>query len=91
MIARIGPEVLERLIGQDRPGEGDVEAIALTLSGTGVASGKEHAAGLGKATAKEKARGGHATFEAIHDVAVVKSNTAVLSRWPDPCPTEKAE
>lgn len=92
VIAYIGPDTLEKLTGEDRPTEREVEGIALTVSGTGIASEAPHAAGLEKATAKEQTRWwAQSMYETVAGAIVAKGDTPFAPLWTDRYPTEKAE
>ncbi|MCH7224856.1 Amuc_1102 family pilus-like protein [Haloferula sp. A504] len=92
LIAFIGPDTLEKLTGEDRPNEGDVEGIALTVSGPGVASEGSRAAGLEKATAKEQTRWwAKSMYETVAEAIVAKDRTPFAPLWWDRYPTEKVD
>jgi hypothetical protein len=92
VIAFIGPDTLEKLTGKDRPSEGDVEAVALTLSGPGILNDEKHAAGLQKATAKEESKWwSSGKYQTMDGLIVAKSKTPFASLWSDRYPFEKPE
>lgn len=92
VIAFIEPDVLERLTGEKRPREDDLEALALVVSGPRIASDKKHAAGLEMATAMEKdGWWKRSMFETMADAVVAKSKTPFAPLWSDRYPTEKPE
>lgn len=92
LIAFIGPDTLEKLTGEVRPREGDIEAVAVTVSGPGVLSDGSRAKGLEKATAKEDARWWAAgLYETLNDLIVAKSKTPFAPLWTDRHPAERAE
>ncbi len=90
--AYISPDTLEKLLGKDRFGDNDIEAVALVISGPGIVSDGKHAAGLQKATAAEESKwwttGKYTTMEGV---VLAKSKTPFAPLWTDHYPVEKTE
>lgn len=90
--AYIGPDTLEKLTGADRPREGDIEAVALTVSGPNIINEGPHKAGLEAATAKEDTRWWtQGTYKTVPEAIVAKSQTPFAPLWSDRYPAEKEE
>ena len=88
--AYIEPETLERITGDPRPGEREIEGYALTLSGPGIAEGK-HAEGLAMASAKEESKWwAEWKHESLDGLIIPKSKTPFASLWTDRYPAEMA-
>lgn len=92
LVAYIGPDDLEKMTGKNRPGEGDIEAAALVISGPGILADAKHAPGLQKATALEKHKWwSSGKYPAMDGLIVAKSKTPFAPLWTDRYPTEKPE
>ena len=92
VIAYISPDTLEKITGKSRPGEGDVEAVALVVSGSGIVSDGRHAAGLQKATAEEDSKWwSSGRYQTMEGLIVAKGKTPFAPLWSDRYPFEKPE
>jgi hypothetical protein len=90
LVAYIAPDDLEKLTGKDRPGEGDVEAAALVISGKGILADPKHAPGLQKATAKQELKWWEGEkYPTMEGLIVPKSKTPFAPLWCDRYPSEK--
>ena len=90
--AYISPDVLEKLTGDNKVSVGDIEAVALVVSGAGIITKDPYAAGLQKATAAEEAKWWLTDkYQTIEGVVVAKSKTPFASLWTDRYPIEKTE
>ncbi|MFT5882726.1 MAG: hypothetical protein ACI9FG_001233 [Crocinitomicaceae bacterium] len=90
--AYIEPDTLERLTGKERPSDSDIEAVALTIEGSGIFTQGKYALGLEKATAKEESRWWDEwKQESLRDLIVAKSTTPFAPLWSDRYPTEKVK
>lgn len=91
--AYIGPDVLEKLTGKDRPNESDIEGIALKIEGNGIVTDKkEYVEGLVKATAEKKSRWWEKWGKkTLPDAILAKSKTPFALLWTDRYPAEKLE
>lgn len=88
--AYIEPDTLERLTGDDRPRESDIEGYALMISGPGIVTDGSHAAGLIMATAEKQAKWWEVwEGKSYEDLIVPKSKTPFAPLWTDYYPTEK--
>lgn len=88
--AYIGPDVLEKLTGANRPGESDIEGIALKIEGNGIVTDGKHAAGLVEATAEKKSRWWDTWGKKTLPGAILaKSKTPFAILWTDRYPAEK--
>lgn len=88
--AYIEPETLEKLTGKDKPSDSDIEALALTISGTGIVSEGRHAPGLVMATDKEESKWWLEWKNVSLDgMIVAKSKTPFAPLWTDRYPAEK--
>jgi len=85
----IEPDTMERLTGKDKASARDIEAFALVISGPSIIAEGKYAAGLEKATEKERSKWWKnwegQTFE---NLIVAKSKTPFAPLWTDRYPTE---
>lgn len=88
--AYIEPDTLERLTGDDRPRESDIEGCALMISGPGIVTDAPHDKGLVMADAKQQAKWWEVwEGKSLEDLIVPKSKTPFAPLWTDYYPTEK--
>jgi hypothetical protein len=88
--AYIEPDTLERLTGDDRPRESDIEGYALVISGPGIVTDDRHAAGLVMVTAEKESKWWEGWKEkSLEDAILPKSRTPFAPLWTDYYPTEK--
>jgi len=92
VIAFIGPDVLEKLTGEERPNESDIDSTALLVSGPGIRTDDDHKEGLQKATGEKDYEW---WIKWSHKVAsnqiLAKSQTPFAPLWSDRFPREKKE
>jgi len=90
--AYIEPDTIERLTGQKKPRENDIEGYALVLSGPGIVTEGKHGKGLTKATA-EKESNWWETWNRVtlEKMIVPKSRTPFAPLWTSRYPTEELE
>lgn len=89
--AYIEPETIERITGNPRPGERDIEGYALTISGAGIVSEGKYAEGLAMASAKEESKWwADWKHENLEGLIIPKSKTPFAALWVDRYPTEMA-
>lgn len=90
--AYIEPDTLERFTGKSKSSDSDLEAFALTISGSGIASEGKFAKGLSKATAEEKSQWWVKWKKQTEEgLIVAKSKTPFAPLWTDRYPTEKGD
>ncbi|QTN32773.1 hypothetical protein HZ994_10660 [Akkermansiaceae bacterium] len=88
--AYIDPDTLERLTGEDKPKESDIEGYALVISGPGIVTDDRHAAGLVMATAEKEAKWWEVwEGKSMEDMILPKSKTPFAPLWSDYYPAEK--
>jgi len=90
VIAYISPDTLEKITGKSRPVEGDVEAVALIISGSGIVNDAKHAAGLQKATKEEDSKWwASGKYQTMEGLIIAKGDTPFAPLWSDRYPVEK--
>ena len=90
--AYVDPDTLEQLTGKNRPGDNDIESIALVIKGDGIITKGDHAKGLFHATAKQKT-GWWAKWKgrSLEDAILAKSKTPFAALWTNRYPNEVVE
>ncbi len=90
--AYIEPDTIERLTGQKKPRDSDIEGYALVLSGPGIVTEGEYGKGLTKATA-EKESDWWVTWNRVtlEKMIVPKSRTPFAPLWTSRYPTEELD
>lgn len=89
--AYIEPETLERITGNPRPGEREIEGYAINISGSGIMSDGKYAEGLAMASDKEESKWwADWKHESLDGLIIPKSKTPFASLWTDRYPAEMA-
>jgi hypothetical protein len=91
--AYISPDTLEKLTGENKPSDKDIEGVALVISGPGILSeDKEHKKGLQKATVHEDTQWWNTSlYKKLDGAVLAKSKTPFAPLWTDRYPVEKPE
>ena len=90
--AYIGPDVLEKLTGENKPGENDIEGIALKIDGNGIVKTKKYAKDLVMVTKEERAQWWEKwENKTISNGITAKSKTPFAPLWTDRYPAEKLD
>jgi len=91
--AYISPDTLEKLTGENKPSDKDIEGVALVISGPGILSKEdEHIKGLQKATAHEDKKWWLGSqYKTVDGAVLAKSKTPFAPLWTDRYPVEKPE
>ena len=88
----ISPDTLEKLTGENKPSDKDIEGVALVISGPGINSEDEHKKGLQKATVHEDKRWWIGSqYKTMEGNVLAKSKTPFASLWSDRYPVEKSD
>jgi len=90
--AYISPDTLEKLTGENKPSDKDIEGVALVISGPGIVSEGEHKKGLQKATVHEDTQWWSGSqYKTMDGAVLAKSKTPFAPLWTDRYPVEKQE
>ena len=90
--AYIRPDTLEKLTGENKPSDKDIEGVALVISGPGIVSEGEHKKGLQKATVHEDTQWWVTSrYKTVDGAVLAKSKTPFAPLWTDYYPIEKPE
>ena len=88
----ISPDTLEKLTGENKPSDKDIEGVALVISGPGIVSEGEHKKGLQKATVHEDTQWWSGSqYKTMDGAVLAKSKTPFAPLWTDRYPVEKPE